>query len=84
MIYRTAPYSATLNDPYPCFQRHRYLMLNISATVPDTDIVSMVTNMDLHTTYSAASFRMSFSDLAKFSMTRSVARSLCDGWAYCL
>jgi len=24
-----------------------------------------------------------FSDLAKYSMTRSVARSLCDSWASC-
>ena len=27
---------------------------------------------------------MSLSDLAKYSMTRSVARSLCDSWASCL
>ena len=28
-------------------------------------------------------FRMTLSDLAKYSMTRSVARSLCDSWASC-
>jgi len=33
--------------------------------------------------YSAASVRMILSDLAKYSMTRSVARSLCDSWASC-
>jgi len=37
--------------------------------------------MDLHTSYSTVSFRMTLSDLAKYSMTRSVARSLCDSWA---
>jgi len=29
------------------------------------------------------SFRMTLSDLAKYSMTQSVARSLCDSWASC-
>ena len=29
------------------------------------------------------SFRMTLSDLAKYSMTRSVTRSLCDSWASC-
>ena len=32
--------------------------------------------MDLHTPYSTVSFRVTLSDLAKYSMTRSVARSL--------
>jgi len=32
--------------------------------------------MDLHTPYSTVPFRMTLSDLAKYSMTRSVARSL--------
>jgi len=27
---------------------------------------------------------LTLSDLAKYSMTRSVARSLCDSWASCL
>jgi len=27
---------------------------------------------------------MILSDLAKYALTRSVARSLCDSWAYCL
>ena len=47
------------------------------------------TNRDLHTTYSTVSFRMTFSDpvtlsdLVKYSVTRSVTRSLCDSWACC-
>jgi len=39
--------------------------------------------MDLHTPYSTVSFGMILSDLAKYSMTRSVVRSLCDSWASC-
>jgi len=38
---------------------------------------------NLHTPYSRVSFRMTSSDLAKYSMTRSIARSLCDSWASC-
>jgi len=33
MIYRTAPFSITLNDPYPRFQGHFMFTLNISETV---------------------------------------------------
>jgi len=33
---------------------------------------------------STVSFQMILSDLAKYSMTQSVARSLCDSWASCL
>jgi len=39
--------------------------------------------MDLHTPYSAVSFRMTLGDLARHSMTRSVVRSLCNSWASC-
>jgi len=41
------------------------------------------TNRDLHAPYATVSFRMILSDLAKYSMTGSVARSLCDSWASC-
>jgi len=41
MVYRTATFAMTLNDPYPGFQGHAILLtLNISETVRDTDIVS--------------------------------------------
>ena len=36
-----------------------------------------------HTPYSTVSFRMTLSDLANYSVTRSVARSLWDSWASC-
>jgi len=43
MIYRTAPFSTILNDPLARISRSRhYLMLNISETVQDTYIISMV------------------------------------------
>ena len=45
------------------------------------------TNRDLHMPCSTVSFRMTlshFSELAKYSMTRSVAQSLCDSWASCI
>jgi len=42
MVYRTAPFSMTLNNPYTQFQGHAiFLTLNISETVRDTDIVSI-------------------------------------------
>ena len=40
-------------------------------------------NRDLHTPYSTVSFQMTSSDLAKYSMTRSVVQSHCDSWASC-
>ena len=47
-----------------------------------------ITNRDLHTPHLRVSFRMTLSDLklsdlAKYSMTRSIAPSLCDSWASC-
>jgi len=83
MIYGTAPFSTTLNDPYARFQGHSMhsLTLNISETVRDTDINGI---LDLHRPYSTLSFRMTLSDLAKHLVSRSVARSLYDSWASCL
>jgi len=78
MIYRTAPYSATLNDPYLWFQGHTIIWCWISQKryQIQTYNIQLNTNRDLHTPYSTVSFRMTLSDLAKYSMTRSTARSL--------
>jgi len=88
MIYQTAPFSMALNDPYPLFQGHaifdaEYL---INGTVYRHSF-----NGILIGTYTRPSQQCRFewpwvtlSDLAKYSMTRSVARSLCDSWASCL
>ena len=75
-----------LKRPLPPVWRSRHsLTLNISETVRDTDIVSLIG------TYTRPTQQCHFewpwlilSDLAKYSMTRSVARSLCDSWASCL
>jgi len=40
-IYRTAPFSITLNDPYPGFKVTPFFTLNVSETVRYTDIVSV-------------------------------------------
>jgi len=41
MVYRTAQFPMTLNDPFPVSSSRYSLTLNISETVRDTDIVSM-------------------------------------------
>jgi len=61
--------------------RH-YLTLNISETVRDTDIVSTKYWQGL-TPFSRMSFPMTLNDLVKYSMTRNIARFLCDSWASC-
>jgi len=87
MVYRTAPFSVTLNDPYPQFQGHAIRWRWISHKQYGIQTLFQGnTNRDLHTPYSTVSCRMilsDLSDLAKYSMTRSVARSLCDSWASC-
>jgi len=81
IIYRTAPLSMTLNDPYPQFYGRHSLnpdSLNISETLRHTDIFQWNTNRDLTcpTQQCHYSFWMILSDVAKYSMTWSVARSL--------
>ena len=84
MIYRTTPFSVTLNDPYPHFQGHAIFWHWICRKQYDIQTqCQWNTNSDLHTPYATVSFRMTLSDLAKYSMTWSVVRSLCDSWASC-
>ena len=63
----------------PISRSRHYLMLNLRNGTRYT--VSMEYR-DLHMPYSRVSFRMTLNQLVK-SMTRSVARSLCDSWASC-
>jgi len=92
MIYRTAPFSMTLNDPYPEFQGHAVFWCWISQKHTHT-----------HTHTNGTTYRHSSNEIligantrptqrchfewpwvtTKYLMTRSVARSLCDSWAYC-
>ena len=78
IVHRTAPFSINLDDPWPKTSRSRhYLTLNISEMVRDTDIVILKY-------YSSVTFRVTLSDLAKYTVTRNdIARSLCDSWASC-
>jgi len=86
MIHRTAPFSMTLNDPYPRFQGHAFLTLNI---LRNGTIYRHFNGMLIGTyTHPIQQCRFEWpcvilSDLAKYSMTSSVARSLCDSWASC-
>ena len=83
MIYRTAPCSITLNDPYPRFQDHAIFDAEYHRNGMIYRQFQWNTDRDLHTPYSTVSFRMTLSYLAKYSMTRSVVRFICDSWASC-
>jgi len=80
-MYRTAPFSMTLNDPgfkvTPFFDTEYCINSTIYRWF------QWNANRDLHTPYSTVSFRMILSDLAQYSVTRSTARSLCDSRATC-
>jgi len=85
MVYRTAPFSMTLNDPYLWFQGHAFFDAQ-----KRYDIQTYSFNWTLIGTYTRPTQQcrlewpwVILSDLAKYSMTRSVARSLCDSWACC-
>ena len=85
MVYRTAPFSMTLNDPYPRFQGHDILWRWISQK--RYVIHSFNANSDLHTPYSTVSFWMTLNALEWLSKIFSDtirARSVCDSWAYCV
>jgi len=87
MIYRTAPFSMTLNDPYPQFQGHAILWCWISQkrrTYRDSVIEILIGTytrpmQQCHSEWPS----VTLNDLAKYSMTWSVTRSLCDSWASC-
>jgi len=66
----------------PVSRSRHSLTLNISETVRDTDIVSMKYQLGL-TAYVTVSPWVTLSGLAKYAMTRSVARFLCDSWVSC-
>ena len=76
-VYRTAPFSVTLNNPYTQFQGHAIPWRWIYQKRYDIQTqYYWNTNRDLHTTYATMSLLMTLSDLAKYSMTQSVTRSL--------
>jgi len=66
----------TLNDPYPGFKATP--LFDAEYLIKDTTYSFNEILIGTYTPYSTVSFRMILSDLAKYSMARSVARSLCD------
>jgi len=85
MIYRTAPFSVTLNDPYPSFKvtlffDAKYLVNGTTYRYSFNEIlIGTRPTQQCHFEWTW----VILSDLAKYSMTRSVTRSLCDSWASC-
>jgi len=80
MIYRTAPFSMTLKDPYPRFSRSRHsLTPNISEYRHNFSGI-LIWNYT-HPTQQCH-FEWSWVT-SKYSVTRSIARSLCNSWASC-
>jgi len=74
MVHRTASFQWPWTTHTQLSRSCHYLMLSVSETVWDTDIViQWNTNRDLHT---RVWFQVNLSDLAK--------RYLCDSWASCL
>ena len=87
IVYRTAPFSLTFNDPYARFQGHAIFDAEY---LRNGTIYRHSFNAILIGTYKRPTQQCRFewpwvtlSDLADYSMTRSVARSLCDNWASC-
>ena len=88
MIYQTVPYSAILNDTNARFQCYTIIRYSISQKRYEC---RHSFNRILIGTYTRPTQQCYFewpwvilSNLAKYSMTRSVARSICDSWATCL
>jgi len=85
MIYRTAPFSMTLNDPTFIFKVTPFFNAEClrNGTTYRHSVIEILIG-----TYTRPTQQCHFewpwvtlSDLAKYSMTRSDARSLCDSWA---
>jgi len=74
MIYRTSSYSAILNVPYPNFKVTP--LFDAEYLRNGTRYTHSFNGILIHMPYSTLSFRITSSDLTKYSMTRRVARSL--------
>ena len=70
MVYRTSPFSTTLNDPYARFQGHAVLWRWI---FPKRYEIDIVTHALLNNVISNDLDRVTLSNLAKYSMTRSAS-----------
>jgi len=84
MIYRTAPFSTTFNDPYPRFQGHAIIWCWISQKRYEIHSFSGTGTYTHHTEGCHFEWpRVTLGDLAKYLVTRNVERSLCNSWASC-
>jgi len=87
MVYRTAAIPMTLNDPYPNFKvtpffDAEYLRSGTRYRHSFNEILIRTHTRPTQQCYCEWPWVI-LSNLAKYSMTRSVARSLCDSWASC-
>ena len=87
MIYRTAPFSMTLNNPYPQFQGHAIFDAEYlgNGTIYRHSFNGILIGTYTHPTQQCRFEwpRVTLIYLAKYSMTRSIAWFLCDSWASC-
>ena len=92
MIYRTAPFSMTIERPLPQFQGHTIFWRWIFQKRYNIQTwCHWNTNRDLHTLYATVSFRITLSDLEWLSKifkdtkrrAACLARPVCDSWASC-
>jgi len=71
--------------PWPSIQVHAITWCWISQKWYEIETsLQWNTYRDLHTPHSTVSFRITLSDLAKYSMTWSNAQPPCNSWASCL
>jgi len=87
LVYRTALFSMTLNDHIPSFKvtpffDAEYLRNNTTYIHSFNEILMGTCTHPTQQFHFEWSW-MTLSDLAQYSMTRSVAQSLCDSWAFC-
>jgi len=88
MAYWTAPFSMTLSDPHaPSFKvtpffDGEYLINGTRYRHSFNEILTGTYTRPTQQCHCEWSW-VTLSDLANYSTTRSVARSLCDSWAYC-
>jgi len=88
VIYRTAPFSMTLNYPYaPSFKVTPFFdaeYLKNGTRYKHSFNGILIGTYTCHTPHSHFEWAwVTYIYIAKYSMTRSVARSLCDSWVFC-
>ena len=84
MVYRMVPFSITLSDPYPPPSFKVTLFFNAEYLRNSTRYRHSFNGILIGSYICpTVSFQMTSSDLAEYSMKRSIAQSLCDSRATC-